>query len=110
MLAYGLPHYIILIQVVIMIIAGLGFSRMFMDTSVGSFMDMEKDTLLGWFMHKLDPLSIWFYAVVGIAYAKIFKSDNSTKYVIAIFALWIGFSLLFYFLAQALPFLKWFGI
>ena len=110
MLAYGLPHYIIVIQIVIMIIAAIGMGRMFMDTSVGSFMDMGKDDLLGWFMHKLDPISIWFYAVVGIAFAKMFKSDNTVKYVIAIFALWIGFSLLFYFLAQALPFLKWFGM
>ena len=110
MLAYGLPHYIIIIQIVIMIIAGLGLGKMFMDTSVGSFMGMEKDNLLGWFMHKLDPISIWFYAVVGIAYAKLFNSDNTAKYVITIFALWIGFSLLFHFLAQALPFLKWFGM
>ena len=110
MLAYGLPHYIIVIQVVIMIIAGLGMGKMFMDTSVGSFMDMGKDDLLGWFMHKLDPLSIWFYAVVGIGFAKMFKSDNTSKYVITIFALWIGFSLLFHFVAQAVPFLKWFGM
>jgi hypothetical protein len=110
MLAYGLPHYIIIIQIVVMIIAGLGFGKMFMDSSVGSFMGIEKDTLFGWFMHKLDPISIWFYAVVGIAYAKLFKSDNTTKYIITIFALWIGFSLLFHFLAQALPFLKWFGM
>lgn len=110
MLAYGLPHYIIVIQVIVMIIAAFGMGKMFMDTSVGSFMGIEKNDLVGWFMHKLDPISIWFYAVVGIAYAKMFKSENTMKYIIAIFAMWLGFSLLFHFIAQAVPFLKWFGM
>jgi len=109
-LAYGMPHYIMVIQIVIMIIAAMGMGKMFMDTSVGSFMGMEKNTIVEWFMHKLDPLSIWFYAVVGIAYAKMFKSDNTVKYILAIFAMWFGFSLLMHFAAQALPFLKWFGM
>lgn len=110
MLAYGMPHYIIVIQVIVMIIAAMGMGQMFMDTSIGSFMGMGKDTLVEWFMHKLDPISIWFYAVIGIAYAKMFKSDNTAKYIIAIFAMWFGFSLIMHFVAQALPFLKWFGM
>jgi len=110
MLAYGMPHYIIVIQIVVMIISALAMGKMFMDTSVGSYMGVEKSDLLGWFLHKLDPLSIWFYAVVGIAYAKMFKSEDTTKYVIAIFAMWIGFTLLFHFIAQAFPFLKSFGL
>jgi hypothetical protein len=110
MLAYGMPHYIIVIQIVVMIIAAIGMGKMFMDTSVGSFTGIGKEGLYGWLMHKLDPFSIWFYAVVGIAFAKMFKSENTMKYIIAIFAMWIGFSLLFHFLAEALPFLRWFGM
>lgn len=110
MLAYGMPYYIIVIQITIMIIAAIGMNKMFIDTSIGSFMGIEKDSIVGWFMHKLDPLSIWFYAVVSIAYAKMFKSDNTMKYFIMIFGMWIGFSLLLHFAAQALPFLKWFGM
>lgn len=110
MLAYGLPHYIGVIQVIIMIVSAIIFSKMFEDTSIGSYMGIEKDGIFGWLMHKLDPFSIWFYSVVGIAYAKMFKSDNTMKYVIAILGMWIGFSLLMYFAAQAFPFLKWFGM
>lgn len=110
MVAYGLPHYIVVIQVIVMIVAAIGMGKMFMDTSVGSFMGVGKEGIYGWIMHKLDPFSIWFYAVVGIAFAKMFKSEDTVKYVIAIFALWLGFSLLFHFLAEALPFLRWFGL
>jgi hypothetical protein len=110
MLAYGLPHYISVIQVIIMIVSAILFSKMFQDTSLGSYMGMEQDGILGWLMHKLDPFSIWFYAVVGIAYAKMFKSDNTMKYVVAILGMWIGFSLLMHFVAKAVPFLKWFGM
>ncbi len=110
MLAYGLPQYIVVIQIIIMIVSAIVFSKMFEDTSIGSYMGIEKDGMLGWLMHKLDPFSLWFYSVVGIAYAKMFKSDNTMKYVISILGMWIGFTLLIYFAAQAFPFLKWFGM
>lgn len=110
LLSYGMPQYIGVIQIIVMIVAAMIFGKMFQDTSIGSFMGMEKEGIYGWFMHKLDPISIWFYAVVGIAYAKMFKSDNTMKYVIAILGLWLGFSLLMHFLSEALPFLKWFGM
>ena len=110
MLAYGMPHYIAVIQVIVMIVSAIVFSKMFQDTSIGSYMGMEQEGIFGWFMHKLDPFSIWFYSVVGIAYAKMFKSDNTMNYIIAILAMWIGFSLLMHFAAKALPFLKWFGM
>lgn len=110
MLAYGLPQYIVVIQVIIMIVSAILFSKMFEDTSIGSYMGIEKDGIFGWLMHKLDPFSIWFYSVVGIAYSKMFNSENTLKYVVAILGMWIGFSLLLHFAAQAFPFLKWFGM
>ena len=110
MLAYGLPHYIGIVQIIIMIVSAIALGKMFQDTSIGSYMGMEPEGIVGWFMHKLDPLSIWFYSVVGIAYAKLFKSDDTIKYIIAILGMWIGFSLIMHFIAQAFPFLKMFGM
>lgn len=110
MLAYGMPQYIVVIQIILMIVSAMLFSKMFQDTSLGSYMGIEKEGILGWFMHKLDPISIWFYSVVGIAYSKMFKSANTMKYIITILGLWIGFSLLMHFLVEAIPFLKWFGM
>ncbi len=110
MSAYGLPYYILALQIIVMIILAMTMNKMFMDTSVGSFLDMEKDTILGMLSHKLDVFSIWFYAVVSIAFAKMFKADSLTKYFIMVFGMWIGFSLLMHFVAQAVPFLKMFGM
>ena len=110
MTAYGLPHYIVILQVIVMIIVSIAMGKMFMDTSVGSFIDMEKDTIAGWFMHKLDIFSIWFYAVLSISLAKFFKSENTSKYFIGVFGLWLGFSLIMFFIVKAVPFLKWFGL
>ena len=75
MLAYGLPYYIAILGIVVMIVGAILFGRVFQDASIGSFMGIEKEGIFGWFMHILDPISIWFYTVVGIAYAKLFKSD-----------------------------------
>ncbi|PID57477.1 MAG: hypothetical protein CR986_09050 [Ignavibacteriae bacterium] len=108
MLAYGMPHYIAVIQIIAIIIASLTMKEILQDTSVGSLLDISKETLTGWFMYKLDILSIWFYCVVGIAYAKMFKSENTIKYIIAILGLWLGFSLLFFFIGKAVPFLNFF--
>jgi len=110
MLSYGMPHYIAVLQIVIMIVSAILFTKVFQDTSIGSYMGIEKDGIFGWFMHKLDPISIWFYSVVGIAYAKMFKSDNTMKYILAILGMWIGFSLIFHFVAEAFPLLKQFGM
>ncbi len=110
MLAYGLPQYIIAIQVIVIILSAVFMGELFKDTSIASFLGNTQEGIVGWLLHKLDPFSIWFYSVVGIAYAKMFKSENTTKYVVAILGMWIGFSLLLHLLAEVLPFLKWFGI
>ncbi len=106
MVAYGLSYYIIAIQIIVMVILSMAMNKMFIDTSVGSFLGMENNTLIGLLAHKLDIFSIWFYAVVSIAFAKMFKSENTTKYLITFFALWIGFSVLMFFISQGVPFLK----
>jgi hypothetical protein len=109
MVAYGLPYYILAIQVIVMIVLAIAMGKVFMDTSVGSFLDVDKSTLVGTLLHKLDIFSIWFYAAVSIGFAKMFKSDSVAKSFMLIFGTWIIFSIIMYFVANALPFLKWFG-
>ena len=103
MTAYGLPYYIAALQIIVMIILAMTMNKMVTDTSVGTFLDMGKDNLIGFLSHKLDVFSIWFYAVVSIAFAKMFKSESTTKYFIMVFGMWLGISLLMYFIAQAVP-------
>ena len=108
--AYGLSYYVVIIQAIVIIIVAIALGKMLRDVSVGSLMGMDSETLGGWFMHRLDIFSIWLYSVISIALAKMFKSENTLKYFIGVFGLWIGFSLLFHFVGQALPFLKAFGL
>lgn len=108
MVAYGLPYYIIVIQIIVMVILALSMDKFFQSTSLGVFMGMDQSTFAGFILNKLDVFSIWFYAVVGIGFAKMFKSEETGKYIGMIIGLWLGFSILIYFLAQAIPFLRFF--
>ncbi len=108
MVAYGLPHYIIVLQVIIMVIAALLMNKFMTGTSIAAFTGADTSTIGGFILSKADIFSIWFYAAVAIGYAKMFKSNSTGKYFVMIFGLWIGFSLLLFFLAKALPFLSWF--
>jgi len=106
MVAYGLTHYITAIQMIIMVIAALAMNKLFTGTSVADFTGTEKNTIAGFILGKLDVFSIWFYVVFGIALAKMFKSINSQKYIIGVVVVWLVFGLLFYAIANAVPWLS----
>lgn len=108
MAAFGLPYYISIIQVIVMVILALSMDKFFQGTSVASFIDSDTSTFGGFILSKLDVFSIWFYAVVSIGLAKMFKSASTGKYYGMVFGLWIGFSLLFFFAGKMFPFLRFF--
>jgi len=110
MAAYGLPHYIIVIQVIVMVILAFVLERFIQGTSAAAILDSDKTTFASWALAKLDIFSIWFYAVVAVGFAKMFKSESYGKYFGMVFGLWLGVSLIFWLLADALPFLRWFGV
>jgi len=106
MVGYGLPYYILILQVIIVVILSLLFDRMFTSVSVAAFAEMDVKTFSGFLLSKVDPLSIWFYTIVSIGLAKMFKSENIGKYFGMVFGLWIGFSIVFFFLAQQFTILQ----
>jgi len=108
LVAYGLASYILVLQHILSTIFSLLTSKMAMDFSIATIAGMDKATPLGYALSFLDPVALWFYFVFGIALAKVFKSDNTKKYIITIFAVWIGISVFFYLLAQVIPFFKFF--
>lgn len=110
MVANGLTAYIGMIQIILTALLSLLMGKLLTDLSVGSFLESDKSTIVGFILGKLDVISIWSYAVLGIGLAKMFKSDNVKKYMITIFAIWILGSLLFFVLAKYVPFLKSFGM
>jgi hypothetical protein len=108
MAAYGLPFYVSALQVIIMVIAALVMNKFLTGTSAADLMSTDKSTFIGFVLGKLDVFSIWFYVLVGIGLAKMFKSDNSSKYIIASLGMWIGFSFLFFILGKVVPFFNMF--
>jgi hypothetical protein len=101
----GLTAYISIIQVVLAAILALAFGRLMNDLSVASFASMDKSTITGWLLGKLDPFSIWIYSITSIGLAKMFRSDSITKYFILVFGVWILGSLLLWSIGKAVPFL-----
>lgn len=109
LVASGLTAYISMVQILVGGILTFVLGKIIMDTSIINFLDVDKKTILGFVLAKIDPISIWAYAVLGIAFAKLFKSKDTTKYIIMVFVLWILGGLLFFFLGKAFPFLAAFG-
>lgn len=109
LLVNGLTSWIILIQIILATIFSYIFGRMMEDLSVASFMAMDKTNIAGFLLSKVEPFSIWAYTVVGIGLAKLFHSKDTKKYVFTIIGVWLGFSLLWFLLQQAFPFLGRFG-
>lgn len=106
MTAYGLPFYISVVQIIVMVILALATDKFYTSTSLAAFVDIERTSILYFILSKLDVFSIWFYSIVSIGFAKMFKSQTLGKYFALIFGLWIGFGLLFFFIAKAVPFLS----
>ncbi|MFA7229454.1 MAG: Yip1 family protein [Melioribacteraceae bacterium] len=109
MVAYGLPYYILIIQIIVGLILTLAMGKAFRSTSVAAFLSLDKQSIVHFILSKIDIFSIWFYVVVGIGFAKMSKSADTKKYIILIVGLWLGFALLFFALGKYLPFLERFN-
>ena len=110
LVAYGLPFYITIIQVIVMTILALATDRFYAGTSLAAILESDTSTFMGFVLSKLDVFSIWFYGIVGIGLAKLFKSNDIGKYVGLTYVLWVGTGLLFFGLGKAFPILKMFGL
>lgn len=103
MTAMGLPLYISVLQSILLVIVGLLMGKMLTGLNPASLMGMDLKTLPGFLLSRLDVFSIWFYIVVGIAFAKMFKSDNVKKYIFTSIGVWLVFMFIIFGLAQVSP-------
>lgn len=104
--ANGLISYIAILQVLITTALAFAFGRLFSDTSVASFLNIDKHTFIGMLLSKLDVITIWMFIILSIALAKMFKSADTVKYYVMVFGLWIAWSLLLHFGSKQFPFLE----
>lgn len=105
MVAYGLPHYVVVIQVIVTVIAALLMGKFLEGVSVASLLQMDTTTFTGMLASKLDIFSIWFYSLFSIGLAKMFKAESTGKYFGLVFGMWIGFSIIWFFISKAIPFM-----
>ena len=105
MVAYGLPYYILVIQVILIVLTTMLTDKLFTDLSIASFLNMDKQSFLGYLLSKADIFLIWFYGVVGIGLAKVNKARTSGKYVALVYATWLGFAIIAFLLAKSVPLL-----
>jgi len=101
--AMGLPMYISVMQSIILIIVGMLMGKMITGLNPASLMGMDLKTLPGFLLSRLDVFSIWFYVVVGIAFAKMFKSDNVKKYIFTSIGVWLVFMFIIFGLGKVSP-------
>ena len=106
MVANGLPYYISILSTLITVILSLLMNRLVAGLSIASLMDIDKANFTGWLLGKADPLMIWALAVTGIGIAKMFKSKAVAKSLIIVYAIWIIWGLIIYFVASAVPILS----
>jgi hypothetical protein len=104
MSSMGLPLYISVIGGIVLIILALLMGEMVTGLNPASLTGMDVKTFPGFLLSRLDVFSIWFYVVVGIAFAKMFKSDNVKKYVITSVGVWLVFMFIIFGLSQVSPF------
>lgn len=105
MVAYGLPHYVVVIQVIVTVIAALLMGKFLEGVSVASLLQMDTKTFTGMLASKLDIFSIWFYSLFSIGLAQMFKSESTGKYFGLVFGMWIGFSIIWFFISKSIPFM-----
>jgi hypothetical protein len=110
MVASGLSAYIGALGIIIITIIALLMGKLLMDSSVASFLGSDKATLIGWIYAKLDIFTIWSSIVFAIGLAKMFKSSSTQKYYMLVFGVWIIGGLILFFLAKAIPFLRFAGM
>ena len=110
MVASGLSLYIGLLGVIVITVISFLMGKMVLDSSVASFIGVDKSTIGGWLLAKLDVFTIWGYIVFSIGLAKLFKSSSTQKYYLMVFGVWIIGGLILFFIAKAVPFLQMFGM
>jgi hypothetical protein len=108
LVAYGLPSYITAIQVIVTTLLTILTGDIISGTSLNTIVGADPLSINGFLMAKLDPFRIWYYALISIAFARLFNSANINKYYIVIFGLWIGFGILILLIAQQVPWLRGF--
>lgn len=99
MIAFSSVYYIMMLQALLTMVLSLATGKFYIGLSIGNLFNVEWMSLEGFIFRKLDPFFFWFYILLGIAYAKMFKSGNMIKYIALTVLSWIVVNALMYYLS-----------
>ena len=105
----GLVAYISLLTIIVSTMLSILMGKAVQSVSLAAFVDFADGSIGKVLAGKVDPFSIWAYAVLAIGYAKFSKSEQSGKYIGLVLGLWLGWSIVWHYLSQAVPFLRAFA-
>lgn len=109
MIAYSLPALLPVAGMVVSTIITLLFSTMYNDTSLASFLGIDKGPEKH-FLSILDPVKIFSCYLTGVGMAKLSNSEDKNKYVILSIGILVGFYVFLGTLSLAFPGLQNFGM
>ncbi len=109
MIIYALPALISVGGMVISTIATLVMSQMINDTSLASFLQIDKGPLKS-YLAVVDPLKLWAAYISGIGMAKLSNSENTNKYIAFSIGVLVAFYVILGTLSLAFPGLQNFGL
>lgn len=105
MIASALSGYINVISIILVAIVSMLLDRSFSDLSMASILDVDKMTLTGFLLAKLDIFTIASFFVFGIGLSRtMYQPEKEKSYLIMVFAMWIGFTVLWFLLTKFVPF------
>jgi hypothetical protein len=104
--AYGLPMYISVLQLVVNILLIVAMDSIEVGTNLTKIAGWEMKEFPGYMASFIDPFSIWFYSILGLSFAKMFKSESTGKYIAAFLSAWVVVGIIFFFVAQEVPLLQ----
>jgi hypothetical protein len=104
--AYGLPMYISVLQLVVNILLIVAMDSIETGTNLAKIAGLDVKEFSGYMASYVDPFSIWFYSILGLSFAKMFKSESTGKYIGAFLSAWVVVGVIFYFVAQEVPILQ----
>ncbi len=99
LVSYGLPYYIVILEVIVTLLFALFADRFVTSFNLGEILNHDITIWPSSLLALINPFQIWFLVVVSVAYSKMFKSSSVVKYIYWIFGLFYGISIILLFFA-----------
>ncbi len=94
LVALGLPSYILMLGAIATAILTLATGSFYQSVNLSELMSMDQNSTTGKLLMLVDIFFIWYFAVVSVAYAKIFGGKGLGSYIVIVFGFWIVFSVI----------------